>query len=443
MSIADAASSATVSSIAPVAPANDTTPPIIKPTNLLLDPFLSWKDTTDLIPHHRKRFQGLNKELHISQMALFRLNEIAKKNPPRVTLPKQLQLHITKNVKLPPVDGHPQFFKVYMDKLQQIEEEANKQIYQTLKEAREHQIKHFTSQIDPTTFVTATMKEIKAFIDNYADTIDSTIANSKSSNSSTDATMDVDTSTVFPKLLAHASLEASLTKEIYHSMSEIATTKVKDDAAKNAKRIEDLKAQEKVHAGMHSGDNIAMIATKAAQSVVSNGIKNIKSQLASLHTPTPAASPASSTKAVKFSLPMTHNKPQKKSAHHPRNPRIIQEDSDAELSFTSPTTSNFRFHFNPNQINVPIKNKATKRTREESSPASTSHRTKSTDDMDLRYDDNDDDSPVPQQPRRSQPPFQGGGGPSNTFTSHPVPQHRLNQSKAKGRGRGNNTNHQQ
>lgn len=252
--------------------------------SIVLSGFLQWKDTIQLQDHHVKTFLTLRKDLKEATRVLENLRAKAHTHAPRITLPKQIELRIVHNVRLPTVTGLPEFFKPEMDQLREFEAKANKEIFTIVENARQRHVAHLTHLASPNTFISSTMKELSQFVNRYADTIDQTL---DTRGDSAQAPMDVSESQLpststpprrFPRDQALARLRTTLEEEVDRILTRQAQEELAASAAKTAARQEDLAAQEQIQAGAHTGENIAMIATKAAQKIVHAELKVIQSK---------------------------------------------------------------------------------------------------------------------------------------------------------------------
>lgn len=403
------------------ATADDTSslpPPLPQPAApipTLLSAFLKWDQTTQLVSHHIGRFLTLRKEQKHSQSAHDKLVSTANARPPHITLPKQLAIRVSDNIKLPLVADAPQFFKEELDAVRTLELDTNKQVYALVIKARLRHINHLATQSNPPTFMNATMIHITKFVADYAKHIDaafdaSTVptaaAASPAAAAAASDAMEIDSTVAFPRQDAIASLRKTLQAEIDQAVSRLAQAEVTDAAAKAAARKVDLDAQERTQHGAHSGENIAMIATRAAQKVVTNGLKPIQARVDALADGTPT------TKRAKTSHKTTVDQGDQQNTVPSR--RIIQHDAnDTEMDVGTPAPIQYYFDFGPAVLQAES-NKLKRPRVGPTQPKARQHHNAPADTMEDNDGQQTDDRVDSLPTHRSQSSFHRGGVPRNT-----------------------------
>ena len=401
------------------------TPHVNDKPSIVLSGFLQWNDTIQLQDHHVKTFLTLRKDLKEATRVLENLRAKAHTHAPRITLPKQIELRIVHNVKLPTVTGLPEFFKPEMDQLREFEAKANKEIFTIVENARQRHVAHLTHLASPNTFISSTMKDLSQFVNRYADTIDQTL---DARGDSAQAPMDVSASQLpstsppprcFPRDQALARLRMTLEEEVDKILTRQAQEELAASAARTAARQEDLAAQEQIQAGAHTGENIAMIATKAAQKIVYAELKAIQSKTDKMKDDsvtdlgTPPDSHSSQSK----------DRLKQKSQAHP--PDHIRHSTSGQPQPTSSTA----FQLHPLFFSSSSRDPTSGRTRPKRRAPSSDQVDDAMDDDNHAMDDTDNimhasaaiDSKAfrrTAQPTES-PSFNRGGAPLNTRTSQP------------------------
>jgi hypothetical protein len=307
-------------------------------SSIVLNGFFQWKDTQQLLGHHVKTFLTMRKDLKEATRVLENLRIKAHTHAPLITLPKQIELHIVRNVKLPTVTGLPEFFKPEMDQLREFEAKANKEIFNIVETARQRHVTHLTHLASPNTFIDSTMKDLSQFVNRYADIIDQTL-DPRGDSVQTPMVVSESQSTSnsippgqFPRKDALTQLRMTLEEEVMKILTRQAQEELATSAAQTAARLEDLAAQEQIQAGTHTGENIAMIATKAAQKVVYKELKVIQSktdnnrrtQHSDSDSHTKIASSQSTVHDIQISPTDTHDQAHQNTSGRQHNTTVFQ-----------------------------------------------------------------------------------------------------------------------
>lgn len=434
------APTSSLSSTAPIVEGPAVVNPLISnvtdTTSIVLSGFLDWNETIQLLDHHVKTFLTLRKDLKEATRVLENLRAKAHTHAPRITLPKQIELRIVHNVRLPTVTGLPEFFKQEMDQLREFEAKANKEIFTIVENARQRHVNHLTQLASPNTFIESTMKELSQFVNSYADAIDKSL---DTRGDSAQAPMDVSNSQLpststpprrFPRDQAIARLRTTLEEEVDRILTRQAQEELAASAAKTAARQEDLAAQEQIQAGTHTGENIAMIATKAAQKVIHAGLKAIHSKTQSVSESNNHRAPGSRTQ---HATPTSNHSAQSKT-YDTQKSTVDQRDESRQHRTTAFQLDPVFFNSSDPKSNPTVTANSRKTQPKRRAPSSLTDRI---DDENTEMDDVDSNTNIdPKSFRRTAQPtpsFNRGGAPLNTRTSQPK---RSNQERGSHTSRG-------
>jgi hypothetical protein len=179
-------------------------------------------------------------------------------------LPKSMRLEIVNRTNLPTVEGHPEFFAADVAALRQIEKETSERVAKALITARQRHIDHLRKEVNLSSFLQSACAEYDTFVQEHAQSFASASGTAASDFPSGQALE------AFRKDL-RARCEELLMNDIMKERQE------KEEAKQEA--IDDIKAQETVLAGAHTGATIKAIADKAVQEGLMNKLTPLQEQV--------------------------------------------------------------------------------------------------------------------------------------------------------------------
>lgn len=206
------------------------------------------------------------------------------------SLPTSLKVDLVRRVKLTDVRDQPGFYAAEHDALRSLELETARQTATIVTAAMTKHLDYLKLHAAAYHHVALRVVEFTAYADKFA--TGWAAANSASAPAPVDATP------AFPKAAAIVLFHAHVSKRItMHAAAQIAKDMQAAEQQEQARAAESA-ASERVHAGVHTGDNIAAIATRAAQAQLAplqsqllGVVAQVTAALPSLFMPASATSP--------------------------------------------------------------------------------------------------------------------------------------------------------
>jgi hypothetical protein len=232
------------------------------------------------MPTVQQRYTDAENEFMTGQQELRQAREERDKfksactaQSPAIRLPSSLQMKLVKRAKLTPVPGDAAFYRDQTTALQNIETEAAAKIFETLLAAKDKRIAYLLTRASPLSFLSRKSQEHKAFVSAYAADFNSSFDATPSSASASSVSSTFPIAEVVQHFDDHM---ARRTNELI--MLNVQVLQERREAKIKA-TVEESKAQEKVLAGAHTGESIAMLADRA----VKQQVAPLQQQMRQLH----------------------------------------------------------------------------------------------------------------------------------------------------------------